>query len=106
VRSALAVVLYSGSPIGVGNDNWQSCLEELERFQFCIERFVGDELAVDHCRHRDILNRKARRIEHRDFFGVLSCGLLGGDDLADIGVNILASDKPGGDCNIYFAAVR
>ena len=25
-------------------------LEELERFQFCIERFVGDELSVDHCR--------------------------------------------------------
>jgi hypothetical protein len=24
-------------------------LEELERFQFCVERFVGDELAVDHC---------------------------------------------------------
>ena len=24
-------------------------LEELECFQFCIERFVGDEFALDHC---------------------------------------------------------
>src|SRR6266850_2168739 len=59
--------------------------------------------AIDGDRRGDVLQAGAGRIEDNDFIGTRASALAAGDDLAQLGVHVLARHRSGGDRMVQVA---